>query len=510
VNALVDGPSGRQVEGERGTVPAQLKTYQLYVGGEWIDGSGDDELEVVNPATEDVIGRVPQASIADVDRAVAAARRAVDEGPWPRMAPRDRSAALLRFTHAIEDRRAELVDLIIAEAGSARPIASALQFDTPLRYANWFAERAASFPFLEPLPPNAGPRGLGQGVILKEPIGVVAAITPFNFPLYLNLVKVVPALAAGNAVVLKPSPLTPLEAFALGEIADAAELPPGVLNVVTGDVAASEHLTLHDGVDMVSFTGSDAVGKQIMGQAAQGLKKVLLELGGKSPNIIFEGSDVAKFSMSASFGFTIHAGQGCALPTRILAQRSIYDEVVDAVATCLSKITVGDPTDAKTGMGPLIREAQRARVEHYVAAGTAEGARIAFGGNRPAGLDKGFFFEPTLLADVRSSMSVAQDEIFGPVGVVIPFDGEEDAITIANDTRYGLAASVWHPDAVRAFEIGKRIHAGTVSINGGGGGPNPWGPFGGYKQSGIGREFGDYGLLEYTQLKTMSWPAGRP
>src|SRR5262249_52522096 len=261
-----------------------------------------------------------------------------------------------------------------------------------------------------------GPRGLGQGVIVKEPVGVVAVITPFNFPLYINLSKVVPALAMGNSVVLKPSPFTPLLAFVLGEIADAAELPPGVLNVITGDVAAGEHLTTHLGVDMISFTGSDFVGKKIMGQAAEGLKKVLLELGGKSPNIVFAGSDVAKFAASAAFGFTIHAGQGCALPTRIVAERSVYDEVVDAVVAALNRIKVGDPTDAKTGMGPLIRETQRARVEGYVERGTAEGARIACGGARPEGLERGFFFEPTLFADVDSSMAIAQDEIFGPVG----------------------------------------------------------------------------------------------
>ena len=410
----------------------------------------------------------------------------------------------------IADRKAELVDLIIAEAGAARWVADGLQFETGFKYAQWFAERTASFPFQDPLPPQVSARGLGQGVILKEPVGVVAAITPFNFPLYLNLSKVVPALAAGNSVVLKPSPYTPMEAFVLGEIADAAELPPGVLNVVTGDVAAGEHLTTHPDVDMISFTGSDFVGKKIMSQAAEGLKKILLELGGKSPNIIFAGADVRKFAVGAAAGFTIHAGQGCALPTRILADRSVYDEVVDGMQAALSKVTVGDPTDKKTMMGPLIREAQRERVERYVAAGTSEGARLACGGARPADVSKGFFFEPTLFADVSSSMKVAQDEIFGPVGVVIPFDGEEEGIRIANDSRYGLAASVWHPDPVRAYEVAQEVQAGTVSINGGAGGPHLWGPFGGYKHSGIGREYGDYGLLEYTQLKTVAWSAGRP
>jgi aldehyde dehydrogenase (NAD+) len=486
-----------------------LKSYGLYIGGDWLDASSDDGLDVINPATEEVIGRVPQGSVADVDRAVDAARTAYDEGPWRRMSARERSDALLRFMQEVTDRRADLVNLIIAETGSARWVAESLQFDTGFRYAQWFAERTASFPYQDPLPPQAGARGLGQGVVIKEPIGVVAAVTPFNFPLYLNLSKVIPALAMGNTVVLKPSPYTPLQAFVLGEIADAAGLPPGVLNVVTGDVDAGERLTTHPAVDMISFTGSDFVGKKVMGQAAEGLKKVLLELGGKSPNIAFAGADLDKFAQSAAMGFTIHAGQGCALPTRILVDRSIYDDVVDKMSATLSKLKVGDPVDPKTMMGPLIREVQRERVERYVAAGTSEGARLACGGGRPPGLDRGFFFEPTLFADVSATMSVAQDEIFGPVGVVIPFDGDEEGIRIANDSRYGLAASVWHPNPVRAFEIAQQIEAGTVSINGGGGGPNLWGPFGGYKHSGIGREYGDYGLLEYTQLKTVTWSAGR-
>jgi aldehyde dehydrogenase (NAD+) len=486
-----------------------LKRPGLYINGEWVDGAGDDAVEVINPATEEAWARVPQATIPDVDRAVGAARDAFDAGPWPRMSPRERSDALLRFMHGVADRRSELVDLIIAEAGAARPIAEALQFDTPLRYAFWFAERAATFPYEDPLPPQASPRGLGQGVILKEPAGVVAAITAFNYPMYLNLAKVAPALAVGNTVVLKPSPYTPLEALVLGEIADAAQLPPGVLNVVTGGVPESERLTTHPAVDMVSFTGSDLVGRQIMRQAGDGLKKVVLELGGKSPNVVFAGSDVERFAAAAAYALTIHAGQGCALPTRILAERPIYDDVVAGLVAALAKVKVGDPAEPTVTMGPLIREAQRERVERYVATGSAEGARLACGGGRPGDLPRGFFFEPTLFADVESAMTVAQDEIFGPVGVVIPFDTTDQAIAIANDTRYGLAASIWHPKPAVAYELARRVRAGTVSINGGGG-PSPWGPFGGYKQSGIGREFGDYGMLEFTQLKTVSWSAGRP
>src|SRR2546423_3110407 len=310
----------------RSGMATTLRSYRLYIGGDWVAAATDDALEVINPATEDVIGHAPQAAVGDVDRAVSAARRAFDDGPWPRLSPRQRSDALLRFVQEVADRRAALIELIIEETGAARWVAESLQFETGFRYAQWFAERTASFPYLDPLPPQAGARGLGQGVILKEPVGVVAAITPYNFPLYLNLSKVVPALAMGNSVVLKPSPYTPLEAFVLGEIADAAGLPPGVLNVVTGDVAAGERLTTHPGVDMISFTGSDFVGSKIMRQAAERLNKILLELGGKSPNIVFSGTDLDRFAQSAAAGFTILAGQGGALPTRILADRSAYTQ----------------------------------------------------------------------------------------------------------------------------------------------------------------------------------------
>jgi aldehyde dehydrogenase (NAD+) len=490
-------------------VAAMPTSSQLYIDGKWVDASSDDSLDVINPATEEVIGHVPEASVADIDRAVAAARRAFDDGPWPRMSPRERADALLRFVQELQARRAEIVELIIAEAGAARPIAENFQFDAPMKFSYWFAERAATFPYEESLPVQSGPRGLGQGVILKEPVGVVAAITAFNYPMFLNLAKVMPALGVGNSVVLKPSPYTPMEALVLGEIADAAELPPGVLNVVTGGVAESERLTTHPDVEMVSFTGSDVVGKQILIQAADSFKKVVLELGGKSPNIVFDGAHVGRFAAAAAYTFTIHAGQGCALPTRIMAERSVYDEVVDGLIGALAKIEVGDPAEPTVGMGPLIREAQRERVERYVAAGTAEGARLACGGGRPAHLGSGYFVEPTLFVDVDNSMTVAQDEIFGPVGVVIPFDSEEEAVAIANDSRYGLAASIWHPKPTRAYELAQQIKAGTVTINGGGGGPSPWAPFGGYKHSGIGREFGDYGMLEFTQLKTVSWAAGR-
>jgi aldehyde dehydrogenase (NAD+) len=487
-----------------------LKTYGLYIEGRWIDGTGRAEVEIISPSTEEVIGRVPQASVDDVEAAIGAARRAFDEGPWPNLSPKDRSRVLLDFAEAIKARREQLLALIIDEAGSARPIAESLQFDVPLSHAFWFAERAASYPLEEPLPPVVAAAGIGQGVILKEPVGVVAAITAFNFPVYLNMWKLFPALAMGNTVVLKPSPYTPLEAFALAEIAADVGLPPGAVNVVTGDADASAALTTHPGVDMVSFTGSDAIGRKVQAQAATGLKKVLLELGGKSPAIIFAGADLDKAARSAAGSFVRHAGQGCGLATRILAERAVYDDVVERMTAVLARVTVGDPHDPAIAMGPLIRESQRTRVEGYVRSGVDQGARIAFGGGRPAGLDRGFYVEPTLFVDADNGMSVAQDEIFGPVGVVIPFEGEDEAVRIANDTRYGLAASVWHPEPARAYAVARRIRAGRISLNGGGPTLNPHGTWGGYRHSGLGRELGDYGLLEYTELKTVDWGAGRP
>lgn len=487
-----------------------LRTYRLFIGGEWVDGSGDEEDIVISPSTEEAIGSVPQATVSDVEEAVGAARHAFDEGPWPRMRPSDRSRVLVAFAEAVAARRSDLIELIIDEAGSARSVAESLQFDAPLSHAFWFAERAATFPYMEPLPPIVAAGGIGQGMIVKEPAGVVAAVTAFNFPVYLNLWKLFPALAMGNTVVLKPSPYTPLEAFALAQIAEDAGLPPGTVNVVTGDVKAAEALTRHPGVDMVSFTGSDQVGQAIQAQAAQGLKKVLLELGGKSPSIVFEGADLEKAARSAAGSFIRHAGQGCGLTTRVLAERGVHDVLVERMKAVLARVTVGDPHDPSVVMGPLIRETQRARVERYVKSGLDQGARLAFGGGRPAGLDRGFYVEPALFVDVDNAMSMAQDEIFGPVSVVIPFEGEDQAVEIANDTRYGLAASIWHPDPVRALEVARRIRAGRVAINGGGPTMNPHGAWGGFKHSGLGRELGDYGLLEYVELKTIEWGAGRP
>ena len=480
----------------------------LFIDGGWTAGVGDEALQVLNPATEETIAEVPQATPADIDTAVAAARRAFDDGPWPTMSAAARGRVLAAMAGELDRRRAELVELNIAEAGSTRMLAEILQVGTPIDHFNDLVDRVLPrFAFEESVPPIYG-QGIGHGIAVREPYGVAALVTAFNFPFLLNLAKVGPALAAGCTAVLKSSPYTPLEALVLGEIAEAAGLPPGVLNIVTGDVAAGERLTQHPGVDIVSFTGSDAVGRKVYAQGAESIKKVVLELGGKSANILLDDTDLDKAMQSVLSGFITHAGQGCALQTRILVHQSLHDDLVNRIVGTLGFISVGDPSDPATMMGPLIREVQRERVESLIAAGVEEGAQIAFGGKRPAHLDRGFFVEPTLFVGVDNGMRIAQEEFFGPVAVVIPFTDDDDAVRIANDSRYGLAGGVWSADPLRAAGVARRLRTGMVVVNGGGGGLNPASPFGGYKQSGIGREFGEYGLAEYLQHKALQWPVG--
>jgi acyl-CoA reductase-like NAD-dependent aldehyde dehydrogenase len=487
-------------------------SYELYIDGSWTGSDGDAVLSVLNPATEEVIGQVPEGTVADIDRAVGAARRAFDGGPWPWLSARERAAALLRFADALEARFADIVDLNVLEVGSVRSWAEFLQVGLPMQHFRDMAERVmAQYRFETPMAPTLGGgtfgSSLAQGVVRREPRGVAALVSAYNAPTMLNLVKLAPALAAGCTVVLKPAPSTPLETLLLGEVADAAGLPPGVLNIVTGDIAAGQALTSHPGVDVVSFTGSDAVGRLVYAQAAPTLKKVILELGGKSASIILPDADLSRAAASVAVNMTAQAGQGCSLLTRTLVHESLFDELVGRVKTELDAVLVGDPADPAVTMGPLISAAQRAKVEALIQAGRDEGAQIAYGGGRPAGLDRGFFVEPTLFVDVDNSMTIARKEFFGPVGVVIPFSGEAEAIRLANDSEFGLAAGVWSADPVRAYQVATRIRAGLVYLNGGGAGSSPHTPFGGYKASGLGVERGEYGLEEFLLAKSIIWSA---
>jgi aldehyde dehydrogenase (NAD+) len=484
-----------------------MRSYRLYIDGSWTDSDGDSVLTVLNPATEEVIGTVPEGTVGDVERAVAAARRAFDHGPWPALSTAERAAAMLRFARALERRAQDLIELNILEVGSIRSWAEFLQVGLPIAHFRDMAERVmAQFPFEKPMPPTLGAT-LAQGVVRREPRGVAALVSAYNAPTFLNLMKLAPALAAGCTVVLKPAPTTPLETFLLGEIADEAGLPPGVLNIVTGDVAAGQALTSHPGVDVVSFTGSDAVGRLVYSQAAPTLKKVILELGGKSASIVLPDADLSRVAPSVAQNMTAQAGQGCSLLTRTLVHESRLDELVGLVKSALDTVTVGDPADPATTMGPLISAAQRAKVESLIQAGRDEGAQIAYGGGRPAGLDRGFFIEPTLFVNADNSMTIAQREFFGPVGVVIPFRDEEEAVRLANDSDFGLAGGVWAADPVHAYRLATRIRAGMVYINGGGAGSSPHTPFGGYKSSGLGVERGEYGLDEFLLSKSIIWSA---
>ena len=478
----------------------------LYVNGGWIVPQGE-HAEVVNPATEEPIGSAPVGGPADAKAAVSAARAAFDSGPWPRMSQRERCDALTRLHDLLAARQDELTELIVAECGATLMLAKFAHIGIAMEHFRFALDEALRRQAITPLPPALGPgpggRGvLGSAVTVREPVGVISAITAFNYPHLINLAKIVPALLMGNALVLKPSPYTPLEALALGDLATEAGIPPGVLNIVTGGAEVGQVLTSDERIDMVTFTGSEAVGAAVMAQAAPTIKRVLLELGGKSALIACDDADVETAAVQAAMALTYQAGQGCGLCARFLVHRSILPEFVARAKSVLEGVTVGDPADPATQMGPLIRESQRARVAGMVDAAVRDGATLATGGARPAHLARGYFYEPTLLTDVHNRSAIAQDEIFGPVGVVIGFDTDEEAIELANDSRYGLSGAIWSADTARAFGLALRIRTGQVKINGG---ASVETPFGGYKRSGIGREYGTQGLDEYTEIKAISY-----
>ncbi|HGH4336719.1 TPA: aldehyde dehydrogenase family protein [Pseudomonas aeruginosa] len=487
---------------------------KLYIDGAW-QAAGNHEA-ILNPASEAVIGQAPVGDLASAEAAICAARAAFDHGPWPLLGMAERAACMRRLHAALVARRERIVALIVAEVGCSQGVTQAMQVDMPLAHVLTAIEQSLSSlearPIsvsMQPDPMNPqGPHLLGSGSIEREPVGVVAGITGYNFPFLLNLAKVFPALLAGNTLVLKPSPFTPYSALLFGEVAEEAGLPRGVLNIVTGGAEVGTLLSSDPRVDMVSFTGSEAVGISIMSQAAATLKRVHLELGGKSPLIVRADADVQAAAFAAVAGLTVNAGQGCALLTRFLVRNSLRAAFVQCAKAIASQWKIGDPADPSVLMGPLIRESQRARVEHFIASGRDAGATLVCGGGRPAGLDQGFFSEITLFDDVRNDMAIAQEEIFGPVGVTIGFDTDDEAIAIANDSRYGLNGGILSADAATAYRMARRIRAGSVYLNGGGGGL-PYAPIGGYKRSGIGREFGPDWLKEFSQEKSIIYPIGR-
>lgn len=486
-----------------------MNEQPLLIDGELRCARGEATYEVIDPATGEVNGRAPDATADDIHAAIGAARRAFDDGVWAGD-PAARARGLRQLHQALVAHTDELTELTVSEVGAPLGACGTIQVVEPLKFLPYYADLAESYAWSESLGAADTMGGPAERWTEREPIGVVGAISPWNVPNQINLAKIAPALAAGCTVVLKPAPDTPLTGLFLGRmVAEHTDIPPGALNVVTAaDKTAGEALVRDPRVDMVSFTGSTATGRRIMEVAAATIKKVFLELGGKSVHLILDDvEDMGGPAVTAAFGMAMVAGQGCALSTRVLLPRSRYDEGVDALASMMAAVPPGDPRDPATMLGPLISAAQRDRVEAYVRAGVDQGARIVCGGKRPDGFARGFFYEPTLLADVTNDMVVAQEEIFGPVLVAIAYDDDDDAVRIANDSIYGLSGAVFSADEDRAIGVARRIRTGTMSINGG-----VWYgcdvPFGGYKQSGIGREMGVAGFEEYLQTRAFARPAG--
>lgn len=474
---------------------------KLFIGGKWVAPSTTEVIEVHSPATGEYVGKVPMAAAADVDAACAAAREAFDNGPWPRMTPQERQAVIANAVKVIEDRADEFKFLLKAETGQPQMIVDMMQYGAALSGLQYYATAADKFTWKD-----IRDGIYGQTLVLREPIGVVGAVAAWNVPMFLACNKLGPALLAGCTVVLKPAAETPLSVNALAEAFAEAGLPEGVLSVVPGGAETGRALTANPNVDKYTFTGSSAVGKEVGKLAADKLKPCTLELGGKSAAIILEDADVDAVLPMLLFSGLMNSGQACVAQTRILAPRSRYDEIVEKIAAAVAAMPVGLPDDPGAMIGPLITEKQRERVEGYIAKGKEEGARLVTGGSRPDGLDSGFYVQPTVFADVDNSMTIAQEEIFGPVLSVIPYTDEDDAVRIANDSVYGLAGSVWTTDFDKAIEIASKIRTGTYAVNMYA--FDPCAPFGGYKNSGIGRENGTEGIDAYVEHKSVLLPFG--
>ena len=468
---------------------------KLYIGGAWATPSTDRLLSVVSPFTEEIVFQTAEAMIADVDAAVDAAHEAFEKGPWPRMTPLERAAVLERFATELRRRSKEFATAWTESTGVITSMS-----DNSLEYAATAVDRsieqAASFPFIEKHPPEQG-----GNMLTHEPVGVVAAIAPWNAPLASMLTKVGPALVAGCTVIMKPAPQTPIEAYLLAECADASGFPPGVLNLVAAERDASDHLVRHPKVDKVSFTGSVVTGQRIASVCADRIARVTLELGGKSAAVILDDYDLKTAAEELASAITVLSGQNCAALTRIIVSQSRHDEFVEHLVEAVEQIAIGNPYDPDTKLGPITMLSQLEKIESYIAKGIAEGATLATGGERPAHLKTGYYMQPTVFSNVDNDMTIAQEEIFGPVLCVIPCKDEVDAIRIANASPYGLSGAVYTNDTGKAYQVARQLRTGTVGHNGMKASFAI--SFGGFGQSGLGREGGLKGLLPYLEPKTI-------
>ena len=464
----------------------------FYIDGAWVSPAGSETLDVTDSTSEELFATIPAGTAADIDRAVQAAHRAFPS--WAATPAKDRGAFLQKITEGLQARAGEIADVISHEVGMPRSLSEVIQVGLPTGEFADNAARASSYVWQEEI---------GNSLVVKEPVGVVGAITPWNFPLYQIVLKVAPALAAGCTVVLKPSEVAPINAFILADIIHEVGLPNGVFNLVTGlGPVVGEAIASHPLVDKVSFTGSTRAGKRVMEICAQSVKRVSLEMGGKSANVILEDADLAAAVPAGVFGCYMNSGQTCSALTRMIVPRSKLAEVEQLAAAAAAGFAPGDPFAATTGLGPLVSAVQRDKVRAYINKGIEEGATLVTGGpEAPDGLDTGFFVKPTIFSNVSNDMTIAREEIFGPVLSIIPFDTEQEAIDIANDTDYGLAGSVWAGTQEHAIEVAQKIRTGQVDVNGGS--FNPLAPFGGYKSSGIGRERGAFGFEEFLEVKSI-------
>jgi betaine-aldehyde dehydrogenase len=478
-----------------------LEFKQLFIGGEWVDSTGKGTIDVVSPHSEELVGRTPDGTAEDMDRAVAAARTAFDEGDWSQADPAERIAVVQKFAEIYAAGMMDLAQVITDEMGSPISFSQLAQTPAPWMMLSSFINVAQQFEWEERRPGTLAPEVL----VRHEGVGVVAAIVPWNVPQFVTMSKLAPALLSGSSIVIKPAPETPLDALVVCSMLEEAGVPKGVVSVVPAGREVGEHLVRHPNVDKVAFTGSTAAGRKIAAICGEQLKRVSLELGGKSAAIILDDADLDATVQGLKFASLMNNGQACVAQTRILASKQRYDEVVGALSEMVGAMKVGDPSDATTEIGPLVAERQQERVEKYIALGQEEGAKVAVGGSgRPEGTEKGWYVRPTVFANVDNNMRIAREEIFGPVIAVIPYNDEKEALRIANDSEYGLAGSVWTADIDKGMEFGRRVRAGTFGVN-------QYtmdfiAPFGGYKASGIGREFGREGLEEYLELKSIVAP----